>query len=455
MLLACLTGDQCSLLSQGELSFVPSRFEVRQDLLLVVDTADAVIQTTRMAGDARHAAALVERDLRTQGVMDDDAQVIIHASKKIAGEYEALYTALPRRRLTELNAWSEAQAHHVAVVPVVALLWRVLSSREGLLYRSGARLSFLANLDGVPVFRSVQAFSEDEGDLVSAGGLLAESVQAELSARATPEGSGRGRLKSLRWFTRLCAASASQIESQVALSMAGKLGLTVDVVPQDQFHDAGGSFGSSLPELAKRFVPSTMCNGVSARWAVQARNALPSLTMAAWVLTGVASIGAIGLFGWAWSKASEAREFAGKAQVLEAKVLERDARAQLPADFSETLAFVDRLDGLSVRPDLTRLLSALREAGASGIRLTRIYTVTPEPKPGKRGEPAKAQPQRIQVDALVERDTGRADGEAIAGFVAALRRRGYAAVAVEGPVRGAQQINRPMFSYELKPMEPT
>lgn len=127
------------------------------------------------------------------------------------------------------------------------------------------------------------------------------------------------------------------------------------------------------------------------------------------------------------------------------------AMPRVPEQFDETRALVERLANFSEGPDLTRILGALRAAGSSGVRVLRVYTVTPEPA-GARPAPGAAVPAerpRIQIDATVDPSPGRGTSDALSDFVSLIRGQGFEVNEVDGQARGGTSVGRTLFSYQL------
>ncbi len=464
MLLACAMGARCEVYRPQGVSDMPREFPVEEDLLLVVDSDDAVVQIARLSGDSRHATALASRHVRQQGLIEGDASVIGHATLRRGGEYDLLFTAYPTARWKALQAWASSQAHAVAVVPVLALLWNSLRPGAGVIYRSGARFTFLANVRGAPVHFHTQAFSEEVSDLVATAGILADGIRAQLSA--VPEATaGAGiPLESLGWVCRLATAQSSlDIDPEVIARVEAQLQLKVDRLPHEPLRGASQGRMLGLAYLAQGFHPRLAVCAPSERAALVARQ---HLKLAGWAASGVAALAVLGAAGF-WASSLSLRATAGRtadeAARIEALIRQRAAAEVMPTQFDETRALVERLGSFADSPDLTQILGALRAAGGSGVKVLRVYTVLPEKGATSRSAPAPAAAatgaaragasgRRIQIDATVDAASERSESDALSDFVALLRKQGFALVEAEGQSRGNLASGRTVFSYELKTM---
>ncbi|WP_147284379.1 hypothetical protein [Pseudacidovorax intermedius] len=439
---------------------MPSEFDVQEDLLLIVDIEESITQTVRLGGDPKHAAALAGRHVRQQGLTDGEPSVVVHTSFRRGGEYELLFSAYPATRWRAVQVWASAQSHSVAVVPIMSLLWRFLGQGKALIYRSGSRFTFLANLGGSPVQFSTQAFSEDASDLSAMAGVLAEGIRAQLAQ--SPAGADAiSTLGTISWVCRLVEAPDREaIDKEIIAKIAASL--KTGIVPIVHEPLAGGSAGwmSGLAALRRVYRPSLAVCAPADRAAL---TALSQLRSAAWVSLAIAALSAAGAAGFALSTSSlrtAAQQTEKEADRIEENIRQRASAATLPPAFEETRALVERLSTFTSSPDLTQILGALAAAGGSGVRVLRVYTVQAEKTPARTVGAASTgsgtqnstsgQGPRIQIDATVDVSANRAEADALSDFVALLRKQGFSVAEVEGQARGSLANGRTVFSYQIR-----
>lgn len=443
--LFCLRGDRCEAYGPDGIVELPAEFEARRDALVVIDTEDAAVQVLRLSGDPRHGPALAARHMRLQGVMEGEAKVVVHASHKRGAEYDLLFTAYPAARFTSLLSWSGAQAHAVAAVPVAALLWACLDRGQGVVYRSGPRFTFLANVGGTPVHFSTQAFSEDVADLAATAGVLGDGILAQLE----PLGGATG-LTGVCWVSRV---GAGQGADDVDLAVVARLEERLQMPVRPVVHEPTGSPGlrQGLGFLARRYSPAMAICTPGQRAALLAHHHLRTAALVGAAAAAIAVAAAAGFSLSAMGHRAEAARTATEALTIEARTEQRAPEERMPEQFDETRALVERLAIFSEGPDLTRILGALRAAGSSGVRVLRVYTVTPEPA-GARPAPGAAVPAerpRIQIDATVDPSPGRGTSDALSDFVSLIRGQGFEVNEVDGQARGGTSVGRTLFSYQL------
>ena len=166
----------------GGVAALEARPRVEHASIVLTDFDGAVSDVTSFEGSPSHAVALIERRLRSDGLIDGDAKVLVHQVRTVGNGYQALYTAVPLDRWQQLFAWADQQNDHCLLVPVVALLWKRLRPGQGVVLHSGRKLVFLASLRSGPVYASSLAFSESRADLAMTVAALGERAGALLTA---------------------------------------------------------------------------------------------------------------------------------------------------------------------------------------------------------------------------------------------------------------------------------
>lgn len=446
--LFCLCGDRCEAYGPNGIVALPAEFEAQHDALVVIDTDDAAIQVLRLAGDPRHGPALAARHMRLQGVMEGEVKVVVHASHKRGAEYDLLFTAYPAARFAILLTWTAAQPHVVAAVPVAALLWACLERGQGVVYRSGPRFTFIANTGGTPVHFSTQAFSEEVADLVATAGVLGDGILAQFEQLG-----GAGGLAGLTRVSWVSRVGAGQGADDVDMSVVARLEERLQMPVRPVVHESTGAPGlrQGLGFLARRYSPAMAICTPAQRAALMAHHHLRTAALVGAAAAAIAVAAAAGFALSAMGHRAEAARTATEALAVEARTAQRAPEERMPEQFDETRALVERLANFSDGPDLTRILGALRAAGSSGVRVLRVYTVTPEPVAARQapGVAVPVERPRIQIDATVDPSPGRGTSDALSDFVSLIRSQGFEVNEVDGQARGGASVGRTLFSYQL------
>lgn len=159
-----------------------SRPRVVQPTLVATDFDDAVSDVVSLEGNPSHAVALIERRLRSDGLIDGDSKVLIHQLRTVGNGYQALYTAVPLDRWQAMFGWAEQQDDHAMLLPLVGLLWKRLRPGRGIVLHSGRKVVFLAALRAGVVHASALAFSDSREDLAMTVAALGDRAGDLLSA---------------------------------------------------------------------------------------------------------------------------------------------------------------------------------------------------------------------------------------------------------------------------------
>lgn len=472
----------------------------------VTDFDGAASQVIALEGSPAHAAALIEKRLRADGLIDHESKILIHQSKTVGNGYQALFTAVPLDRWQQMFAWAEGHDDHCLLLPSVALLWRMLRPGRGVVLHSGRQFTFLASLRNRIVHASALAFSDDESDLAMTVAALAERAGRELAG-------DDGALDALEveWYGTLTAAPAGATRGGALPPAAADddtpTARTDDAHPALQ-EGAGGGMGfdgqfdppsgvdaapaaaapvalaagrwldETLLEIfsersgaSTRLGPSTMVcddhgalyrsgiarlassagalhavNPVASRLMYVAERVLPWASAASLLLAL-----ALGGLGGRWTLAahdalSRAEAYDAQIAQVEAEIAALQPQQAIPDDYMQLVAFVERAGALHAALDPNAALHDLRVAAGDDVRILRL-----------RLDPAgEGQPDRLRVDGMVKPAAGGdAQGMQVARFVQRLRAAGYLPEAID-PQLGNARTQSPggSFSYLLRRAAP-
>ncbi len=179
-----------------------ARPKVDRATVVITDFDGSISQVTALEGSPSHAIALIEKRLRSDGLIDNESKILIHQTKTVGNGYQSLFTAVPLDRWQQMFAWAEGQPDHCLLVPSVALLWQMLKPGRGIVLHSGRQFVFLARLRNRMVHASALAFSQSDSDLEMTVAALAERAGKALA------GADDDALEALNveWFGALTAA---------------------------------------------------------------------------------------------------------------------------------------------------------------------------------------------------------------------------------------------------------
>lgn len=449
-----------------------SRPRLQRAAVVVSDFEGAVSNVIALEGSPTHAVALIEKRLRSDGLIDSESKILVHRSRSMGAGYQTLFTAVPLDLWQQTYAWAEAQPDHCLLVPFTSLLWKSLKPGQGVVLQSGRQLSVLALLKHQIVYRTSLAYSDDPDDLAMAVGSLAEQFASDLD-------SGEDSLQtvSLRWCPVLVPRPADGAEwgDEVLRGIfAARSGIEVASVPLRRVLDGDGAeYRSGIAWIEANAGASVAVNPLPSRLAWLAEWGLPIASAASLVFAL-----ALGTLGARWTlSASEANERAARLgdeiSGIEGRIEALRSEEGIPQEFGPTLQFVERAAGLQGGADPTTSLARVRDAAGGEVRILRVRL---EDTAGAGPRAANAQARRqgaapsaastadrtytLRVDGVVDAHRGT-PGMQVPNFVEGLRRMGFEPVPIDpqgsGSGSGSGSGNRSaggFFSYLLRTPEP-
>ncbi|NCT89084.1 hypothetical protein GXB84_17340 [Stenotrophomonas acidaminiphila] len=421
--------------------------------VVVSDFENAVSNVISLEGSPAHAVALIERRLRSDGMIDGESKILIHRTRSIGAGYQTLFTAVPLDLWQQTYAWAEAQPDHCLLIPFTSLLFKSLRPGLGLVLQSGRQVSVLAVLKHDMIYRTALAYSEDPSDMAMTVGALAEQFAEDL-------GSGEDSLEplALHWCPVLVPRpDAGQPWSDDALRevFAVRSGLRVDSVPLRVVRDEqGNEYRSGIGWIQSQARPGIAINPLASRLAWSAESLLPVASAASLVFALIlAALGA----RWALtgSEASaRADEVGSEIEAIEQRIAAMQAQQAMPEGFAGVQAFIERATRLHDGADPSASLAQVRDAAAGQVRILRVKLEEPAAAPRNPGMPAAPTPPAgdytLRVDGVADPWRGT-PGMQVPAFVEGLRRAGFDPQPVD-PQGGGMNTRSAggFFSYLLK-----
>ncbi|HET6396993.1 MAG TPA: hypothetical protein VFF91_09175 [Pseudoxanthomonas sp.] len=434
----------------GHVSRSEARPRLPRAAMAVADFEGAVSNVIALEGSPAHAVALIEKRLRSDGLVDGEAKILVHKTRTVGAGYQTLYTAVPLDVWQQTYAWAEAQPDHCLLVPLTSLLFNALRPGQAVVLQSGRQLSVLALLKHDMVYRSSLAYSDDPDDMAMTAGALAEQVADDLAR-------GEDNLEPLdvKWCPLLVGNPGDGLpwpDDILREIFSARSGLAVATVPVQRVLDGEGhEYRTGVAWLERAASAAISVNPGSSRAAYLAEWALPYASAASLVFALV-----LGTLGARWTlSAHEARQRAG---AIDAQIGQIDARIQamageatVPERFGQVLQFVERARTLQQGIDPVAGLGLVQAAAAGQVRILRVRVeepVAPGAPVPPGGVPDLREPT-LRVDAVV--DAGRGTpGMQIPTFVERLRRAGFDPVPLDPQSAAATRSAGGFFSYLLK-----
>lgn len=398
--------------------------KVDMPVWVVEDFADAPAGAIRLQGKPAHAAALIERKVRADGLVDGESHVLIHRQRKVADGMQALYTAVPLAPWQKVMEWAAEQKSHCLILPLAALVAAGVGKGEARVVRHGRQVMYVADAADGFAYASVNAYSDAADDLVVAARSLGEQARGSLR--------GREQRRQVSW----CPLLASPEEDAGLMRVFGEAAeCTVETGQLAPLTIQGGrTVQSALPYLLKCCSVSMTVNPWHEKLAAAAEQALPLSTMAAAIVAaGLFILGAV-LHSQAATEAANAYQLQRQAEQREqsSRALQQQAA---PEEYAGVQTFVGTLSAQPGAYNPYRALSVLRQAAGADVRVLRVRMETAGDKQGG-----------LVVDGALRDGV---DPAALTRFLLRLRTAGYSVTPLD-PADGGQGGS---FTYRLASKE--
>lgn len=398
---------------------VPPWPKLPHPALVVLDLDEVTSEVWRFEGKPEYARALIEKRVRTEGLTEGNAHIVVHKLIKSPNGFQAFFSALDIDLWQRLSAWAGQQADHCMLMTSAGLLCSGLHPGQGRVLASDRQLSLFVLADAsTMVYASALTMGQGLPALEGAAQLLAGN------ARDVWRGDSKLQLElSPLWLPQQAAALAT-----AAAAFAQASGVTPAVTAGVSCRGAGGDIDTMLPTLAARAAAQQALNPGLARMAWRAETWVSAMA----ALTAVVGVGlvAVGLFA---DQVAQSQQRAAAASLRELQQLEKRIQAVSRVEASGHLApvaeFAQRLDS-GARNDPIDLLATLKAHAGSDVRIQRVKL-----EPGQAG-----QVRAYRVDGVAALE---ASGSVVR-LVNALQAAGWTLKAID-PVDSATGA----FSYEL------
>lgn len=345
---------------QGQLRPVSPYPRLARPAWVIEDFGNAPAGQMRLPGKIAHAPALIERKIRSDGLVDGESRVLIHRQIKEAAGMQAIYTAVPLTQWQQVTSWATAQKDHCLILPLAALAAAGLGKGDGRVLRHGRQMIFCADTHEGYIHASVTAYGDSLDDLVIAARSLGDQAHRDC---------GHGRRVKISW----CPLSSADLkeEEEIIVAFRAEDDCPVDICPLAPLEADGRGMHSALPYLLDLCTPAMCANPAQEKVAASAERLLP-LSLA------VASVMALGLFvvgGYAHLQAAREGEtvtqLQQEARQREETALQLAARTP-PAEYPAYRNFIETLGSLDAGYNPSHVLSLLKTAAGDDARILRV-----------------------------------------------------------------------------------
>ena len=423
------------------------RFAALQEPATVVwQPANSATGIASFEGDARHAAVLVERRLRLEGTVEAETKIFIHHIEKVGRTYQALYSTASLDEWHRMQGWASAQPNHCAWTSLCALAWSRVNAQTAVVLHVANAFIFMGRTGLRIVQANTLAFGTDEESLAYATRALGDRVRAERTQSSvapdalppTVEWLSANETCSADTYAGMTRAFAEASGLQV-VSLDALLAIAVDDGSEAALETMTRS---ALPRMAAHPQTRLLLNTQGERLLLIA-DRHRGLAMAAAVLLACLFL------GLAAQKHGESQRIAAATEALQKRTATAIGSEAMDADedtdtaYKEQLAFIDTLTRMRSGINLDEVLTALKAAAGSDIRIlsVRAQDATTE---------REALPQGVLVDGVLQDSRSNQDSATLSSFVRSLAVMGFAAEPVETKAAAAAStVSTQLFTYRL------
>jgi hypothetical protein len=337
---------------------------------------------------------------RAEGAVEGPIQVFVHKQMRHADSCQTLYTAVALDDWQRHQDWAQRQRDHCMVVPLVAMLTTGSGKDEPLrMVRTGQQIHAYGESDNKMHYATAAAIGTDATDYLAP----VRTMMAQLRASGWRSAAG------VRWGA--VRTDDAGTEQTLLARLAELGGLEARLLPHESFRTEGGKAASVLPGLlASMPVRGFVASGLQRLAWLSEGYVLPLAAMVA-----VVALGLGGLAVYAEQSAVQERQAVralnDEMEPLRTRVAAATAAGGTGVE-SADLAFARQL-GFAATHDPVRMLTTVRQAAGTGVRIQRVQLA-------KADQASKA---RFRIDGVV------ANGSSVelSRFLGALRAQGWEA----------------------------
>src|ERR1035437_9869447 len=189
------------------------------------------------------AAAVIEKQLRSEGLVDGEAHVLTHRIISAGGGCRVFYTAVPLAVWQATFGWLHGQASVGLLFSVEAAMLALAQRHDAVLCRIGRQFRFLVAQAGNLIYLSSTAFSDDPDDI--------ETALLNLADQARTQWQPRHAKMSVYWCDLLAPNAEDGTPLQARLG--GRLGVNIEVAPVPQMPWATGELPPAADVMLQGF----------------------------------------------------------------------------------------------------------------------------------------------------------------------------------------------------------
>jgi hypothetical protein len=342
---------------------VPAWPRLTHSALVVLDLDDVFTDVWRFEGKAEYATALIEKRVRTQGLVEGTAHVVVHRLVKLPGGFQVFFSAISLDLWQRCTQWAQEQPDHCLVMMAPGLLCHGVKSGNARLMLSQRRVMCFIETEEGMAFGSTQALGSGALAMASAAQVVTANHSA-LLARLGPD--------AVEWGA-LWTQQSSDGDSCLA-ALRAVLGGDPAVLPPQELALAGGRVHTVLPRLAREAAGRHALNPVVDRLAWRSERWVAPVA----AVTAVVGV-VLAIVGVLVGQMAEQQQAAGQGQRAELNALRDRIQAvssvEAPQKLLPVAEFSRALDE-GARHDPVAFMALLKASSGKDIRIQRVRLET-------------------------------------------------------------------------------
>lgn len=331
--------------------------------LVVLDRDDIFTDVWRFEGKAEYATALVEKRVRSQGLVEGAAHIVTHRLVKVPGGFQVYFSAVSLELWQQWAEWARSQVHHCMLMTAAGVLCHGVAPGSARLLLSQRRLMCFGHSEEGMVFDSTQALGSEPSAVANAAKVLTGNQRALLT-RLGPA--------AVQW-----APLWSVVPGDSALCLAAVqdvLGSAPKMLPVVTLDMRSQSVQTALAQLAHAAAGRHALNPLADHLAWRAESWVSAITLVT-ALTGVALVTA----GMLVARQTDEQRLTGLRQRSELETLQSRITAVSALEAPEKLmpaADFSRLLDEGAHYDLMDFMALLKASAGADMRIHRIKLET-------------------------------------------------------------------------------
>lgn len=370
------------------------------------------------------AAAVIEKSLRSEGLVDGEVHMLPHRIFAVGGGSRVFYTAVPLALWQNIFAWLGTQTDIHLLFSVETGMQALAQKHDAVICRIGRQFRLLVSNPTTLVAISVNAYSDDVDDIETALNNLCDQARAQWS---------RNDKMHILWLDLL--APGKNVETAPIEHVAKRLGVRMEVAPTVAFGNEEKTLHTAADTLLAALNWQNALNPTLDRVA----SASDRFGVPIAALTALCGAGLLAVSGF-WSVQTAQAD--KREQEIAQEIVKIDAQngryAMSPnaivEPFSKTTQFLGKLEAAVNSPDPLEFLTDLRKSADHKVRVMRVRLI---PADGS-----------FRVEGVPYNDGSSEHG--LSGFLANMQNLGYQ-LKSEDPGTQGQQTG--FFSYSVVKMK--